>query len=592
MAKLNITELDFNKIRTNLKAFLNSQDKFRDYNFEASGLSILIDLLAYNTVYNAYYSNMIANEMFLDTATLRNSVVSRAKAVGYTPHSIRSAVAYINLTMDISSDGLPYTLPKYTTFTTTIDDVDYTFSTDDTLVLQDYSQTDLTTYTVENVKVVEGDVMNYSWTYDSAAPERMIVPNANIDTNTLYVEVQNSSGDTSTAVYYQVNDLNVLTPDSLVYFLQETEDEKYEIYFGDGVLGKALEDGNIVNISYLISHGSAANGASVFTTESDTNVLSVSTLYEAANGVDSESIESIKYYAPKTYEAQNRAVTKQDYQTLILTESPSLNSVRVWGGEEEDPPMYGFVIVCPKPIYGEVLTPTAKTELTENILTKRNIVGVQIKIVDPEYLKIVVNSDVHYDSTKTNYSEGQLKSLIIDAIESFSANQLSDFDAPFRYSSLCRSIDDVDDSVLSNGTNIKLKISIEPTLSSHIDYTLKFNNEIDKGDVLNGNPTLTSSLYTQDGITLRLEDDGQGTIKSYQYISVDTKRVYENTVGTIDYDTGIVVLNDFGPDSIEGSTFDITVTPTKNDITSVRNQIIVIENTDITVTMVDENLGQ
>jgi len=592
MAKLNITELDFNQIKRNLKSFLNGQDQFKDYNFDASGLSVLIDLLAYNTLYNAYYSNMVANEMFLDTATLRNSVVSRAKAIGYTPHSIRSAIAYVNLTLDLSGESLPYTLPKYTTFTTTIDDVDYTFSTDDTIVLQDYTQTDLTNYTAQNIKIVEGDVLSYSWTYDANSPERFIIPNANVDISTLYVEVQNSSGDLSTNVYYRVNDLNVLSPTSLVYFLQEAEDQKYEIYFGDGVLGKALEDGNIINITYLISHGEDANGASIFSSESDTNVIRVETVYSAANGVAIESIDSIKYYAPKTYEAQNRAVTKQDYQTLILTESPNLNSVRVWGGEEENPPQYGYVIVCPKPIYGEILTPTAKTELTENILAKRNIVGVQIRVVDPEYLKIIVTSEVNYDSTKTNYSEGQLKTLIIDAIESFSANSLSDFDAPFRYSQLCSTIDDVDDAILSNNTTIKTKISISPTLSSHLDYTIRFNNAIDRGDILNDNPTLTSSIYTQDGVTLKLEDDGLGNIKSYQYINVNTKRVYEHSVGTINYDTGEIVLNNFGPDSYDGSTFDLTVTPASNNITSVRNQIIIIENTDITVSMTDENVGQ
>jgi hypothetical protein len=418
MAKFNITELDFDQIKSNLKTFLNSQTTFQDYNFEASGLAVLVDLLAYNTAYNAFYSNMIANEMFLDSAILRDSVVSRAKAVGYTPTSTRSAHAYVTLTLDLSTDGLPYTLPKYTTFNTTIDDVDYTFSTDDTIVLQDYSQVaSLTQYTAEEIEIVEGDVLTYSWTHDAESPERFIVPNSDVDTSTLYVTVQNSSSDLTSSVYTQVTDLNELTATSKVYFLQEIEDEKYEIYFGDGVLGKALENGNIISISYLVSHGAAANGANVFTDSSDSNITSVTTVYAAANGVSIESIEDIKYYAPKTYESQNRAVTKNDYQTLILTESPGLNSVRVWGGEEEDPPQYGYVMVCPKPIYGETLTPTAKTELTENILAKRNIVGVQVRIVDPTYLKLVVNSEVHYDSTLTNYSEGQLKQLVRTAIE-------------------------------------------------------------------------------------------------------------------------------------------------------------------------------
>ena len=589
-SKLNVTELDFNKIKENLKIFLASQDQFKDYNFEASGLSVLIDLLAYNTAYNAFYGNMIANEMFLDSAIVRDSVVSRAKAIGYTPHSVRSAIAYVNLKFNLVS--LPYTLPKYTTFTTTIDDVDYTFSTDDNLVLQDYTQADITNYTVQNVKIIEGDVLDYNWTYDSSTTQRFIIPNDNVDVSTLYVEVQQSKTDLSKNIYYKVNDLNVLTPDSLVYFLQETEDQKHEIIFGDDVLGKALVNGNIINIFYRVSHGSAANGATAFGDVSDARITGVFTLYAAANGVDIESINSVKYYAPKTYEAQNRAVTKQDYQTLILTESPNLNSVRVWGGEEEDPPQYGFVMICPKPIYGEVLTPTAKVELTDNILAKRNVVGVRIKIVDPEYLKLIITSEVHYDSTKTNYSEGQLQTQVTDAIESFSANSLSNFDAPFRYSTLCKTIDAVDDAILNDETTLKLKISISPTPGSHIDYTLKFNNAIDTGDVLNGAPTLTSTLYTQDGITLKLEDDGLGKIKSYQYVNPTTKYVYEQSVGTINYSTGEVVLNNFGPNSIQGDTFDIIVTPARRDISSVRNQIITIQNTDINIVMVDENVGQ
>lgn len=595
MSKLNVTELDFNQIKANLKTFLNGQDQFRDYNFEGSNLSILIDLLAANTAYNGFYGNMAANEMFLDSAILRNSVVSRAKALGYTPHSIGSAAAYVQLTMSLtttpgSTNSLPYTIPKYTTFTSTIDSVEYTFSTNDTIVLQDFTQ-NASAYVTDNIKIVEGDIMTYEWTQNDADPVKFIIPNFNVDTNTLYVEVQNSVGDTNKNIYYRVTDLNVLTPDSLVYFLQETDDGKFEIYFGDGVLGKKLENGNIIKISYLISNGTAANGANVFSCDADF-LTSLTTVYAAANGIDAESIESIKYYAPKTFEAQNRAVTKQDYQTLALTESPNLHSVRVWGGEEEEPPLYGFVIVCPKPIYGEILTPTAKQELTENILEKRSVVGVRVKIVDPEYLKLIINSEVHYDSTKTNYSQGQLKTSVVESIKSFSANSLSDFDAPFRYSNLCKTIDSVDDSILNNETKIKLKVSLQPTTGSSKDYTIKFNNAIDRGDIANNEPTLTSSLFVKNGITLRFQDDGLGTIKSYQITNVTTSHIYQNNAGTIDYDTGEIVLSAFASDSFSGSSFDLVVTPERNDIVSIRNQIIIIEDADITVTMVDENLGQ
>jgi hypothetical protein len=499
---LQITNLDFNSIKDSFKTFLQQQPTLKDYNYDASALSVLIDLLAYNTQYNAYYLNMVANEMFLDSAVQRNSVISHAKLLNYMPSSASAPRATVKVTVNGVTDS-SLTLPKFTQFISeAIDSVNYTFVTTDAYT------TTVTggTATFEDINIVQGTSASYSFTVNKTTNPKLTfdIPDSTIDTSTIVVTVQESSSNLTFESYTQVSDYLTLSPSSKVYFLQEGLNGKYQIYFGDGILGYALKDGNVVNVTYVATDGTVSYGANSFSLMSTVggySNVSVSSVSSATQGKDKESISSVKFTAPKAYSAQGRAVTKEDYMYLIQKNSTNLpiESVVVWGGEENDPPVYGRVFCSIKPSGGYTLTETQKQKLIVDVIKPVSVITVLPTIVDPDYIYVKLNTNILYDPRKTNLTPGQLKQLVISTIRNFSSKTLNSFNATLKLPELITSIQYCDPSIVTNDTQIRVEKKLYPVLNSASTYDLKFGFPLKRNysDV-----RIQSSLYTEPNITV------------------------------------------------------------------------------------------
>ena len=456
--KLNISELDFTKIKENLQGFLTSQEDFVGYNFTGSSFDVLLDIMAYNTHYNAYYANMVANEMFLDSASLRNSVVARAKHLGYRPRSAQGSKAVITLT--ITPPDLPsaISIAKNTQFQGDVEGVSYVWCTSNSYSVNINANG---VYTVAGVDLTQGTPTTFRYTANTGDPDqKFILPNENTDISTLEVTIQNSSTDTDSAVYSEATDITTVNSSSKIYFIDEAEDGKFVIQFGDGTLGKQLSNGNIVILSSLVCETDATNGAKAFSVVSDVGGYSnvkIETTSISAGGAVAADIDEIKFNAPKNYESQNRCVTIHDYVALVKRDYGDAQAVVAWGGEDADPPVYGKVYVAIKPASGSVLSQSNKTFVEDEILKKRNIVGITPEVVDPDYMYLKVSSTVKYDSGATTNSASQLKSTVTNQITAFGDTNLKTFDKSFRYSKLIKEIDESEISVKSNQTSIQLK---------------------------------------------------------------------------------------------------------------------------------------
>jgi len=482
--RLNVTELDFDAIKTNLKDFLRQQTEFQDYDFEGSGMNILMDVLAYNTHYNAYYLNMVANESFLESASLRNSVVSHAKSLGYTPRSVTAPQAVVNLTvLTGNSNSETLTLPKGFIFVCEqINNRAYTF-----VNLESYTVSKVgTNFTFNGVKIYEGKSLTYTYTHSTASNPKQIftIPDAFIDTTTLVVTVKSSSGSTDTAVYSKSGTDLTINSLSEIYFLQEGIAGNYQIYFGDGVLGKKLPDGAIVTVSYLVTGYTQANGASQFRINSAiggyTNIT-VSTVSSASRGADRESIDEIKFGAPLNLLSQNRAVTKNDYIRLIQQKYPSFQAVNVWGGEENDPPVYGKVYISAKPRLGFEVSDTEKEYVKTNILKPISMLTVSPEIVDVDYNYLKISSSVFYDKAKTTLADAELKANIRTVIANYCDTNLNQFNSYFKYSGLETAIDSYSRGIISNEISLFVGKKFRPSLNVSDNYTLDFGFELVRG---------------------------------------------------------------------------------------------------------------
>ena len=602
--KIAITDLEFDAIKSNLKDHLKAQDTFQDYDFEGSGMDVLMDVLAYNTHYMGYYANMLANEMFMDSASLRESVVSHAKHLNVIPNSVTAPKALLNMTFTPTGSPLTLTIAKDTKFTSSISAATYTFTTTEVTTIIPTAGV----YSVTNLPIKEGKILNKSYTVDlTNLTQRFIIPNANVDTSTISVQVQNSSSDTTVVTWTDGNSLDVttITSNQKVYFLQEVEEGKYEIIFGDGAVGKQLADGNIIFIEYLITKGVVANKASTFTAVGSVAGLTsanytLTTASAASGGAETESINSLKNNAPKLYQAQKRATTKDDYKSILLAERGDIESITVFGGEDASPAVYGKVYIAVKPTGNTSYSTTTKNVLKNNILKKTNVVTVQPEIIDPIYYYLLITTTVNYDPVTLLTNEDTLKSSIDNSITEYFTSELQKFDQKFRYSVLTKKIDNTNISIRNSKTSIKYQMKIVPvTLATTSTYTMEFNTTLTKG-------TVVSTSFTQsDGNTYSLIDDSAGIIKVVRTTAgvIDSPTVYftlpdgSQNQGTIDYDIGKIVLNNFNPYTISDGTTDInfTVTPGINnqDITPLREQILTTDSTDtaaIVINMVAETI--
>ena len=592
--KLVVSDYDFDAIKLNLKSFLQGQTSFQDYDFEGSSLNILLDILSYNTHYLAYLANMSTNELYLDSADIRNNIVSLAKMIGYTPSSPRAPMASIDVTLN-NATGTSVTMSKGTVFTTTVENTSYQYVTNSDITISPSSGI----YKFSNVPVYEGSLVTFKYTVDSTdVDQKFIIPSANADTSTLLVKVQNSSSDTTTNTYSLAGGYNNVDAISQVYFIQEGQDGKYEVYFGDGVNGKALVDGNIVILEYIVTNKDVSNSASSFTLSGNVGGFSDVTIVTVSNsqgGSESESNESIKHNAPLQYAAQDRAVTTTDYETLVQSIYPNALSVSAWGGEDDETPRYGIVKIGVKAASGSTLTETTKQDIV-NKLKPYNVASVSPQIVDPETTSVLLSSTVKYDSKSTTKSSDTLKSEITTAITNYNTNTLQKFDAVYRHSKLTGLIDDVDTSILSNITTIKIRKSFTPTLSSSTKYDIYFRNSLfnpHSGHNKSAGGILSSTGFKVTGSDLEqfLDDDGNGNVRRY-YLSSGIRTYSNETQGTIDYNTGQITLNSLNVASISnirGATstvVELTVTPNSNDVVPVRDQIVELDiaNSTINVT--------
>jgi len=589
--KLVVSDYDFDAIKTNLKSFLQGQTQFQDYDFEGSSLNILLDILSYNTHYLAYLANMSTNELYLDSADIRNNIVSLAKMIGYTPTSPRAPMASIDITVN-DGTGSSITMNKGTIFTTSVDNTSYQYVTNSDITITPSNGV----YKFSSVPIYEGSLVTFKYTVDiTDVDQKFIIPSSNADTSTLLVKVQNSDSDTTTNTYSLAGGYNSVTDTSTVYFIQEGRDNKHEVYFGDGVNGKALSDGNIVILEYVVTNKTLSNSASSFTLAGNvggfTNVT-ITTVSNSQGGSESETTESIKHNAPLQYAAQDRAVTTTDYETLVQSIYPNALSVSAWGGEDDETPRYGIVKIGVKAASGSTLTETTKADIVEK-LKPYNVASVSPQIVDPEITSVLLTSTVKYDSKSTTKSKDTLKSEITTAITNYNTNTLQKFDSIYRHSKLTGIIDDTDTSILSNITTIKVRKSFAPTLAASTKYDIYFRNALfnpHTGHNATAGGILTSTGFKVTGSDYEqfLDDDGSGNVRRY-YLSSGIRTYSNETQGTIDYTSGQITLNSLNVASISNirgtssTVIELTVTPNSNDIVPVRDQIVEIDIANSTI---------
>ena len=578
--KLEISQLDFDGIKDNLKTFLSQQDEFTDYDFEGSGMNVLLDVLAYNTHYLGYNANMLANEMYLDSADQRSSVVSLAKQVGYTPKSAVSSTARIDVVVN-NATGATVTMSRGTKFSTTVDGTNYSFVNNADVSISPVDGV----YKFSNLDIYEGTYLNYKYTANTSdTDQRFIIPNDNVDTTTLTVKVQESSSDSTTNTYSLASGITTLDSTSKVYFLQEIENGRFEVYFGDGVLGEAIADGNIVILDYVTCNRDEPNGATSFTLSGTVGGfagVTITTVGNAAGGDAPETIKSIKYNAPRDYTSQDRAVTADDYKVLVKSLYANAQSVQVYGGEDAATPDYGKVYISIKAKSGSNLTEVTKTSLVQS-LKSYAVASVTPVIIDPETTFITLTTTFKYDSSLTTKDVSTLQTNVLNAVSTYNTDTLEDFTGMFRYSAVGKTIDEADTSILSNITKIKMYKYITPTLSSGLKYTLSFNNAFYNPH--SGHNASAGGIISSTGF--KINNDSSAN----EHFLDDTTRIYtSSTYGTIDYATGEVILTSANITSISNvdgaasTRIRVFATPSSNDIIPVRNQVLEIDTANSTI---------
>lgn len=571
---------------------MKGQSQFTDYDFEGSGLSVLLDVLAYNTHYNALYTNLAVNEMFLDSASKRASVVSLAKSLGYTPSSATSARAVVNMAItNPNQTPAALTLPQYSPFSTVIEGRNYTF----------YNPAEVTIvpnagfYTFTDLELIQGTPLNFKYTVTDG--QQYIIPNANADLSTLKVRVQESSTSDNFTTFIPATSLVELASDSNVYFTKEIDGGLYEIVFGDNIISSGLTNGNVVHFDYFVTKGSEANGARTFTYNGSALIGGtpvITTVSIAAGGTEVESIDSIKYNAPRLYAAQNRAVTPDDYKALIYASFPYAQSVSCWGGEDNNPPVYGKTYICVKPYEVTKLTQQQKSDIKTTLLASRSVVSITPEIVDPEYLNIALDVTVYYNDRKTTRTASQIATLVTDTIFRYDDANLQRFDGVFKHSHLSRLIDTAEPAIVSNITTVLMRRKVAPRYNVSAEYTLNLINPIFTAGVPE-DAIISTGFYVKGSEELHfLQDDGVGNIQLYYNVASSnantgsTKFIVNPKIGTVDYANGIMNLKNLNITSLGDIDWEISFKPQSNDVVSAYTQIAQIARDHLTVTAIPD----
>lgn len=587
--KIKVTDLDYNDIRDNLKSFLKGQDRFSDYDFEGSGMSVLLDVLAYNTHYNALYTNMALNEMFLDSASKRNSIVSIASNMGYLPRSAITSRAVVSITV-ISSNPQSATetlvLPAYTPFTTTVSGTSYTFYT-----LSDYTATkDGDTYTFNNVYVYQGEPHEMYFACNEVG-QKFTLPNVDIDNETIAVTVQPTPDQPEYSRYVIASSIVDLTNQDEVYYLKEMDDRYLQLSFGTNGLGKEIIPGNIIKVKYLTTKKDAANGANIFTFggASLAGTVSVITTLKSFGGKVEEDKEEIRTNAAQQYYDQNRAVTPTDYANIIKRYYSDIDSINVWGGEDADPPQYGKVFISIKPASAPYLSSAEKAYITENIIKQRGIVSISPILVDPTYNEMDIDVTVYYNQSRTTRTNDEMKNAVLTGIKNYRDASLQKFDGAFRFSKFGAMIDDIDQSINSNITTFTIWQEVIPRYNTQSQYIVTINNPIYSANVPEES-FLTTGFYIDNTSTVYyLDDDGIGNIRMFSLISGTGEKVIKGNYGKVNYSTGTVTINNLYITNLSEPNFYFRFKTESYDVISAKDQIVTIPDSRINISLIDSS---
>jgi len=569
---LNVSELDFDKIQTNLKTHLQAQTEFQDYNFDGSNLATLVDALAYATHYNGVYANAAVNESFLDSAQVRNSVVSHAKSIGYTPSSVTSPSATIRLVFNTATSAV--SIDKGTKFSGTYQGTSYNFVTTDAYTVTN----DTGTYTID-ILISQGEYFSKTYTWVDNTNQSFVLNEVDIDRSSIDVAV---NGD-----YWILNedDISNLDANSKIFFVQENQDNQTEIYFGpdSGLFGAHPSNNIAININYVRTKGADSNGCSTFSIPGlvggfDATDITISTVDAASLGSDAETIEDIRFRAPKNYERQGRAVTSSDYKAIISDRFGDVEAINVWGGEENDPPKYGKVLISIKPTVGDELSPITKARIIDEILKPYNIVAITPEILSPDYLYVLVKSNIKYNKALTSKSAGEISAVVEDAITAQFTADLKEFGSVLRYSRLISAIDSSEDAISSNITTVEMsrRFRQEEANTSGI-YELPYYNALIPGTIV------SSTIVKTGGNEFALMDDGLGKMTLYNI----TTSGFENTdIGEVDYTSGKVSLAGFTTDIDDNQVISMYGAPVDTDISSNKNLLVLFDSAVIETTAI------
>lgn len=596
MSNLRIAELDFDTIKTNLKNYLNQQDEFLDYDFEGSGLSILIDLLAYNTHYNAYLANMVINEMFLDSAVKRSSAVSIAKHLGYTPISVRGARAVVDITVN-NPTGLPSSLvmSRYTAFSTNINGTSYTFLTNEARTAFKSG----TSYLFSDVEIVEGTYASFTFVVGDNTPDaKYEIPDLNVDTSTLDVLVQTSATDTTQTSYELTSDITGLTGESKVYFLEQNSLGRYQIYFGDGIIGKQLEVGNLIVVKYIVATGTGANVSDnftqTFTADSSiggSNNINISVNSNSSGGADAESISSIKFNAPKFNSARNRAITSEDFKSIIQSNFTGAESIAVWGGEDNDPPYYGRVLISLKPFTGSFISDATKAFISTSILQNKSIAAIVPEFIDPDYLYATLIVNVNYNPNLTTLTPNGMTSFLTSSIENYFSENFNKFEKTFYVSKFTKYLLDLNSSLISITPELKLQKRIN--LSFYTENSFVGDGKIKFGTRIHPNEFNSTNFYTvYQGVQtlVYLKDQSSTNPPDYSgtgsvYLVDSNSDGFLTLVGEINYATGEITINGFTPTGYPTGQSElqlyIGLQESNYDIVTLRNQVLSLDDSNV-----------
>lgn len=586
---INLVGLDFDTLKNNIKTYLKNNTAFKDYNFEGSNMAMLVDVLTYNTYLNSFYLNMVASEMFIDTAQLRDSIVSHAKELNYLPRSYTSAQAIVNIAITPTSSVSSVLIPKGTSFTSRVGGTTYSFSTAENIVVNSSTNG---VYTASNTTIYEGSYFTESFVYDeSKTSQRFVLSNPTLDISSLTVTVIEDSAATI-HTYLRAQSLFDVVASSKIFFVQPAENGQYEIVFGDGVFGRKPKNGSVIAVEYRVASGAAPNGASTFVSDGAIDGhtdVTITTVSSAVAGAVAESVESIRFNAPRAVSAQERAVTTSDYKTLLQIQFPEIQAISVYGGEDLDPPQYGKVFISIDIADADGVPNTNKNAYRDFIRT-RTPLTITPEFIDPDFTYIDVNTVVKYNVNISTKQPEEISTVVQAAINEYSDTYLNDFQSTLRYSQLLKAIDNADNAIVGNETEVRaIKTLTAPTLKigELENYTINFDMPLTQEFLVTENRfasnlahSVESSQFIFNGKTCTIKDNA-GTLNIVT--EQGNESVVVQSIGTTDPSTGRLTLVNFNPSSVDGGVLKFYAVPASKDIFSTKNNILRILEQDINI---------